>query len=39
MSADKQDDKDLAARNVRLAVILGVIALAFYAGFILMLWR
>ena len=33
---DQHDEKKLAAKNIRLAIILGVIALCFYAGFILM---
>jgi len=40
MGAEDKDDADaakkLAARNIRLAIILGLVALAFYAGFILM---
>jgi hypothetical protein len=33
---EQPDDKQRAAKNIRLAIILGVIALCFYAGFILM---
>ena len=40
MSANDKDETDaarkLAAKNVRLAIILGLVALAFYAGFILL---
>ena len=31
-----QGDPELARKNIRLAVILGLVALAFYVGFILM---
>jgi len=31
-----QDSQELARKNIRLAVILGLVALAFYLGFILM---
>lgn len=34
-----QEDKDLARKNIRLAIILGLIALGFYVGFILMYWN
>lgn len=40
MDKDDKEETDaakkLAARNIRLAIILGLVALAFYAGFILM---
>jgi uncharacterized membrane protein (DUF485 family) len=37
MSDDKQTaaEKELAAKNMRLAIILGLVALGFYIGFIL----
>jgi uncharacterized membrane protein (DUF485 family) len=38
-SEDKEDSdaaRKLAAKNIRLAIILGLVALAFYIGFILM---
>jgi len=40
MNTDNNEETDaakkLAAKNVRLAIILGLVALAFYAGFILL---
>ena len=35
----KQVTPELAAKNRRLAIFLGVVALAFYAGFIFMQWH
>ena len=37
MSDDDQDfaEKELAAKNMRLAIILGMVAFGFYLGFIL----
>ena len=37
MSDNKQSsaDKDLAKKNIRLAIILGLIAAGFYIGFVL----
>ena len=40
MGKDEKEEPDaakrLAAKNMRLAIILGLVALAFYAGFILL---
>ena len=36
---DQQPDKELARKNIRLAIILGLIAFGFYIGFILMHWN
>ena len=37
MSDNKQSsaEKDLAKKNIRLAIILGLVAVGFYAGFVL----
>ncbi len=32
-------DKELAKKNIRLAIILGLVAFGFYIGFILMYWK
>ena len=32
----EQGNQELARKNIRLAIILGLVALGFYAGFILM---
>ncbi len=34
-NATRQPDNDLAKKNIRLAIILGLVALGFYVGFIL----
>ena len=39
MSDNKQspvENKDLAKKNIRLAAILGLVAVGFYAGFVLL---
>ncbi|HTT07592.1 MAG TPA: hypothetical protein VMH34_02205 [Gammaproteobacteria bacterium] len=33
------DERDRRRRNLRLAMLLGLVAAAFYGGFILMHWR
>ncbi len=38
-SHDARDGSNLRRRNLRLAVILGILAEAFYGGFILMHWK
>lgn len=36
--SDKKQQKELTAKNIKAAIILGLIAFGLYAGFILMVW-
>ena len=39
MQDDGDADKELAKKNIRLAIILGLVAVGFYAGFVCFTFR